>query len=145
MLIGIEIYRFAKQRIYPDSATRCIPGWLSFSSLWQPHPLSVYLNTMFNRRVLSCVLTGALFYFQYYHQVITVTWALIGYVPLVVLFLISWAQETAALVSRWGACVCYIELDSTGPVSARHLRERLMAAEEKGVVWPAPLYALLDS
>jgi hypothetical protein len=160
MLIGTEIYRYAKQMIYPDSVTRCIPGWRSFSPLWQPHPLSVYLNTMFNRLVLVCALGGALFYLQYYHQVNkTVTETFIDYAPLVILFLISWAQKTAALVSRWGAykrsteyirsivremIACYIELDSTGPVSARHLRGRLMAAEEKGVVWPAPLHALLD-
>jgi hypothetical protein len=39
---------------------------------------------------------------------------------------------------------CYSELLSDGPVSARHLLEQLRVAADKGVAWPAPLYALLD-
>jgi hypothetical protein len=39
---------------------------------------------------------------------------------------------------------CYGELNSNGPISARRLLERLKSASEKGVVWPAPLYALID-
>lgn len=38
----------------------------------------------------------------------------------------------------------YAELESSGPISARRLLERLRDSDAKGVTWPAPLYALLD-
>jgi hypothetical protein len=38
----------------------------------------------------------------------------------------------------------YNELKSDGPISAQHIRERCTAAANDGVVWPAPLFALLD-
>jgi hypothetical protein len=39
---------------------------------------------------------------------------------------------------------CYEALSSDGPISARHVRDLLARATEKGVVWPAPIYPLLD-
>jgi hypothetical protein len=39
---------------------------------------------------------------------------------------------------------CYSALNSEGPVSAHHVRELLVHSAEKGAVWPAPVYALLD-
>lgn len=38
----------------------------------------------------------------------------------------------------------YSELGSDGPFSARHIEERAKRATDAGVVWPAPLFALLD-
>jgi hypothetical protein len=38
----------------------------------------------------------------------------------------------------------YNAMNSDGPISAQHIRERLTTATEKGVVWPAPVYTLLD-
>ncbi|SHK85675.1 hypothetical protein SAMN05444159_4371 [Bradyrhizobium lablabi] len=38
----------------------------------------------------------------------------------------------------------YNELRSNGPISAQHIRERVSSAAEDGVVWPAPLFAVLD-
>jgi hypothetical protein len=40
--------------------------------------------------------------------------------------------------------ICYSAMDSAGPISAPHIRELLAASTQKGVVWPAPLHALLD-
>jgi hypothetical protein len=40
--------------------------------------------------------------------------------------------------------ICYSALDSHGTISAPHVRESLAVSAQKGVVWPAPLYALLD-
>lgn len=38
----------------------------------------------------------------------------------------------------------YCELTPSGPFSARHIEHRAETAAEKGVVWPAPLFAVLD-
>ena len=38
----------------------------------------------------------------------------------------------------------YNELKSSGPISAQHIRERVSSAAHDGVVWPAPLFAMLD-
>jgi hypothetical protein len=38
----------------------------------------------------------------------------------------------------------YVELRSDGPISGRHIEERARKAADAGVVWPAPLFALLD-
>jgi hypothetical protein len=38
----------------------------------------------------------------------------------------------------------YTELQSDGPISAQHIRARANDATQQGVVWPAPLFALLD-
>lgn len=38
----------------------------------------------------------------------------------------------------------YVELNSDGPISARHIEDRAKRAADAGVVWPAPLFALLD-
>lgn len=38
----------------------------------------------------------------------------------------------------------YSDLDSAGPISARHVWGQAKEATKIGVVWPAPLFALLD-
>jgi hypothetical protein len=44
----------------------------------------------------------------------------------------------------WKCLTVILNLNHTGPVSARRLLERVKVAADKGVVWPRPLYALLD-
>ncbi len=39
---------------------------------------------------------------------------------------------------------CYRQLSSPGPVSARHVRGTCEQAADEGVVWPGPLFSLLD-
>ena len=38
----------------------------------------------------------------------------------------------------------YAALQSSGPISARHIRELIDSAGTEGVIWPAPLFVLLD-
>jgi len=38
----------------------------------------------------------------------------------------------------------YNEQRSDGPISAQYVRDRAVDASKQGVVWPAPLFALLD-
>lgn len=38
----------------------------------------------------------------------------------------------------------YAELHSAGPISARHIEHRARSTADAGVVWPAPLFVMLD-
>jgi hypothetical protein len=77
----------------------------------------------------------------------------------VALFLFFGAISTFALPFSWCAQAkarrnvrnlllamntIYNELRSDGPIGAQHIRERVSSAAEDGVVWPAPLFAVLD-
>ena len=86
-------------------------------------------------------------------------WAWGGYITCAVLYLLGLALTTALLPLVWRRHAknvkrvkslmtemlgCYSELVSDGPVSARRVLKQLKVAADKGVAWPAPLYALLD-
>jgi hypothetical protein len=77
----------------------------------------------------------------------------------VALFLLLSAISTFALPFSWRAQIkarqkvrdlllamntIYDELRSDGPISAQHIRDRANSAAQIGVVWPAPLFAMLD-
>ena len=51
-------------------------------------------------------------------------------------------DKAAKLLSEMNGVYC--ELAPSGPYSARHIEHRARSAADKGVVWPAPLFALLD-
>jgi predicted small integral membrane protein len=51
-------------------------------------------------------------------------------------------SRTAELLSDMNGV--YYELNSTGPISARHIRERAQQVSAKGAVWPGPLFVLLE-
>jgi hypothetical protein len=51
-------------------------------------------------------------------------------------------QQIAKLLSTMA--IIYNELKSDGPISAQYIRDRANNAAQEGVVWPAPLFALLD-
>ncbi len=75
------------------------------------------------------------------------------------LFLLSAALSTFALPFAWRKqasarqhvakllstmATVYNELKSDGPISAKYIRDRATNAAQEAVVWPAPLFALLD-
>ena len=51
-------------------------------------------------------------------------------------------EKTAQLVLDMNGVYC--ELNSSGPISARHIRERAQAVSASGAVWPGPLFVLLE-
>jgi hypothetical protein len=50
--------------------------------------------------------------------------------------------RTAKLLSAMNGV--YSELNSNGPISARHIRERAQAVSAAGAVWPGPLFVILE-
>lgn len=80
-------------------------------------------------------------------------------VTIIGLFLLETAWVTVRFPFAWRAQIrhnakigeilsvmngVYSEMNSTGPISARHIRERAQAASAEGISWPAPLFVLLD-
>jgi len=51
-------------------------------------------------------------------------------------------SKTVKLLQEMNGVYC--ELAPSGPYSARHIEHRARTAADRGVVWPAPLFALLD-
>lgn len=128
------------------------------SPLKEAHPVVGYLKGIFRNFVVLFSLGGGLFILHRY-QILTEVWAWVGYIVCAGLYLLGLALATACLPFVWRAHArkvkwvsslmtemlhCYQDMKSDGPVSARHLLERLKVATDNGAVWPAPLYALLD-
>jgi hypothetical protein len=59
-----------------------------------------------------------------------------------------WSQRAKAkqrVVTLMDAMInVYAELKSDGAISAEHIRARSQKAADGGVIWPAPLFAMLD-
>lgn len=74
---------------------------------------------------------------------------MLGYDALATINVPSYWRNHAKAVKTVNDCivectVAYNELKTEGPVSVKHLMERMKVAEDKGVAWPAPVYPLLD-
>jgi hypothetical protein len=155
VLIALELYQFSDEMINEEVFPEIGPPR---SPLKEAHPLAEYLKGCTKDFLLFAGLGGGVFVLHRYH-VLNDGWAWGGYLTCTVLCLLSLGLTTAFLPFLWRSHAkkvrrvnslvtemlnCYSELRSDGPVSARHLLERLKAAADKGVAWPAPLYALLD-
>jgi hypothetical protein len=92
-------------------------GWVSESSAWWTSGICVFLFLLF-----AAISTFAL-PFAWHKQA-------------------SARQRVATLLSTMATI--YNELRSDGPISAQYIRDRATNAAQEGVVWPAPLFALLD-
>ena len=56
----------------------------------------------------------------------------------------AWRRSVQSEREIAGLTSIYQELKSDGPISAHHIRRRADVASDKGVVWPPPLFTLLD-
>jgi hypothetical protein len=153
LLIAVELYAFGDEMLNEKTF-----GFPARSPLKQSHVLLAYLRGLLvNAVVFGGIATLAL-------------WAASkGWIgetsagwtsgTCAALFLLFGAISTFALPFSWYAqakarrnvrklllamVTIYNELRSDGPISAKHIRERVSSAAEEGVVWPAPLFAILD-
>ena len=155
VLVAMELYQFANEMINEKVDHGLGPPR---SPLKQTHPLKTYLKNAFYG-LLSWTGIGMLVGLLHHLHVISDGWAWGGYITCALMYLLTLSMVTAFLPSAWIKHVrsvkqvwslisemrnCYSALDSDGPVSARHILERIKSADDKGAVWPAPLYALLD-
>ena len=154
VLVALEMYGFAEEM--PNEQTfGLLPARSPFK---QRHAFLSYLTGL---AICGFVLLGlaALCIFAGVRGWIGNGWAMgiAGVFGVLFLALLGW--ETFALPFAWRAqwkhkhkvgelmqamFGLYPELDSSGPISAVRIRDRATDIAELGVIWPAPLFALLD-
>jgi hypothetical protein len=153
VLTAVEFYSFGDEMMNEKSF-----GFPPTSPLKQSHVLLAYLRGL----LINAVFFGGI--------AALALWAAskgwigetsVGWISgtCVALFLLFGVISTLALPFSWYAqakarqnvrylllaiITIYNELRSDGPISAQHIRERISSAAEEGVVWPAPLFAVLD-
>lgn len=136
VLVAMELYAFAEKTI--DGGRDAI-----FFPLTSKHPLLIYGTVMMclGGLVLTIPTVHALNdrWVQFGTILAFAAFALVS-----LSFVDLWRKRKAAHAIARAMLYSYAELNSDGPISARRLLERLSSASEKGVMWPAPLYALMD-
>jgi hypothetical protein len=155
ILVAMEFYAFGDEMINEKSLFGLLPVR---SPLKQRHILLAYLRGL----LVNAILFGGV--------AAMALWAASkGWIgePVaewtsgicIALFLLLGAISTLALPFAWhtqikarrnvhnilsAINVVDSELRSEGPISAQHIRDRANSAAQIGVVWPAPLFAMLD-
>jgi len=148
VLVAMELYAFGDEMINEETY------WLApkRSPLKQRHIFFQYLRgQLLNATLIAMFVGGAIWIDQSW-----VFW--LAVVPVVILMAFSvistgalpfaWRQQSKAkgrVVDLIGAMSgVYAELMSDGPISASHIKYRLEDVAAKGVVWPAPVFAVLE-
>jgi hypothetical protein len=154
VLIALELYSFADEMLNEPS----LPGIPARSPLVRSHPVVRFLRFRSVEAVVLLAPAGLLVLLAQ-NRYLSEVWANKASSVLVGIFVLSAAWGAIVLPFDWRShkkstrltrslmnemISCYSELKTNGPVSARRLVERLGTAADKGVAWPAPLYALLD-
>ena len=155
LLIALEAFQFADQMINEIAFPMLGPPK---SPLKRPHPLWAFVKNSFLNAAFVAFLIACVAGLNHIHIVndgwmygLSLTfvglWVLIEVLGVIALPA-QWIAHTKAnnrirtLIGE--AFALYRELQTTGPVSARHLLERLKDTTDKGMLWPSPLYVLLD-
>jgi len=154
VLVAMELYGYGNE-ILNEQTFGLFPAR---SPLKQPHALWTYISGQFWN---ALIFFGGAALSVYAGQAgwLGNSWAVGIALVLVLLFFLCLALATVALPFVWrqrstdrriavellkSMLGVYGELNSDGPISAKHVRERARHTADKGVVWPAPLFALLD-
>ncbi len=154
LLVATEMYGFGDKilneetfGLYPHS-----------SPLKQRHVLLTYIGGVV---IGAAILVGAATLALYLgsNGWIGEGWSVSIAAVLVLIWLVLLAIQTTALPIAWvkqrkarqrvanllgRMFTIYAGLDSSGPISEKHIRGRVDAAAAEGVVWPAPLFVLLE-
>ncbi len=141
-LIAVELSSFADEMINPN------PYGVK-SPLKQQHILISFIIGF---------IINAIFFIGLAVGAFALEWEVVGIVILGIYVLITavsvialpfaWKKQSAArkLVTDLILSIdgVYREMGSSGPISARHIAEKAKKSSDLGVVWPAPLFAMLD-
>ena len=153
-LIALEMFAFGDEMLNEPA----FPGLATRSPLRRSHPLWAFIKGQFGNLVAACVLF-AIALVPYKMGWIAETGLTVTGLIVCGLLCILFAVGLLALPSFWrqqhiaskrvtealeSMVTVYAELSSSGPVSARHLRDRVSKAADKGVLWPSGLFVILD-
>lgn len=155
LLVAMEFVAFTDEMI---NEPRWLPNFFRLSPLRQKHPLRIFLGEVILEYIIVGVICGGLYWLTQ-RGWMGDSWALgIGGV-IVVLMLLYQLYMLIRLPSAWhqhnknknlvvdlisSMLLAYSELKSDGPISARHIEQRLNDTAKDGVNWPAPVFALID-
>lgn len=154
-LIAAELYAYGSEMV--TKPTHLVRWLRTRSPLHQRHALLGYLKSQFWSAVvlIGLAVLAAKILPSLTGQTVT-DWT-VGI--LLGLFVIVFVLETALMPVVWWyqrkdrmkvkelvrrMLATYSELDTTAAISTRRVREVATTAAEAGVVWPSPLFALLD-
>jgi hypothetical protein len=133
-LIAAEMYAFGDEMLNEKTLFGLIPSLLRRSPMKQRHALLAYLSGNFVNYLLFGWWWETLFWFF----AVTSTLAL----PYVWFNQAKERGKVVKLLATMGKL--YHEQLPDGPISAYYTRDRANDASRQGVVWPAPLFLLLD-
>jgi hypothetical protein len=153
-LVALELFAYGEEMtVKPPLGF----GWAARSPLTQKHVLRQYFGNLLFSAVL--LLGPAALAVAFGPPLIGETAALWIYGILVGLFLLSLLVSTISVPFAWyhqrkskrkvrdlitAMANTYSELSGDGQISARRLREVAARAADAGVVWPNPLFPILD-
>jgi len=153
-LVVVELIAYGKEMVTKPPKNSYFP---SRSPLHKPHVLRQYFVGLFSNLLVFCGPAALLIWLGLKET--TGTWSFWAAAGLAVLFLLccvlqivslpfAWRQQTKArtlTVDLLKAMVItYDELAAEGPASANRIYDLAADAAKLGVVWPPPLFALLD-
>jgi hypothetical protein len=153
LLVALELYQYADQMLNEPT----FPGFPARSPL-KTRPFVNYLVNVVIAALLMIAIGAGLWGLQII-GLFPYDWLFPGYLVLALIFVMMLAISTFALPRAvWLIRKArtktlelmdqmngvYAELASNGPISARHIELRARSAADAGVVWPGPLFALLD-
>lgn len=153
LLIAMELFSYANEMVNGVS----IPGIFSTSPLKRSPLLEWLVNFLLSG--LIWLIVGTALWGLSLIRLFPTDWLSGANVALGLLFLASVLWTTAWLPRTWWAVAkaktqirllldqmsgVYCELNSQGPISARHVDQRARSAANAGVIWPAPLFVLLE-
>jgi len=152
-LIAMELVAFYRAMLHGPALG--FPGLTA--PLQRPHALTTFARNLANHRIVLVV--GLALYF-YGHGgaswgelvalvgALSVLYALCMMIANVIWLPINWRVTSVgkklAMDLMHQINMVYLQLNSSDPISAQFIHSRVVSAAEKGVVWPAPLMALLD-
>ena len=156
ILVALEMYGFALETIGPRHEFPWPLRLPSSSPFHQKHALANYLiGTFWN--ALTCLglvlIDIAIPNFSGRINVSWIVWTLVGievlwfWMATLLLPFVWWKQSKARLqIKEFLALMlhAYSELGSEGTLSTKRVREIVSKAADGGVIWPGPLYAILD-
>lgn len=153
-LTALELFAFGDEMLNEPA----FPGLATRSPLRRSHPVWAFIKGQFGNLIAACALF-AIALIPYKMGWIAETGLTVTGLILCGLLCLFFAVGLLALPSFWrqqhnaskkvsealeAMVNVYAELNSNGLVSARHFRERVSKASDKGVLWPSGLFVVLD-
>lgn len=152
MLLALELYQYADEMIHPMS----VPGLPPRSPLKQPHPLwslvqGIALVTVllggaawFVSTAMSSILGNSVGWIIFACGALWTLCVAWSFVALPSVWTRHFAARRKALALLDAMLTTYAQMKSDSVISAQHILNSANQSAAQGVVWPSPLFVLLE-